>query len=53
MGLLTPNIWAGGQNFHSVQEWVSAWLDGEGLRGDAAPAAGLGGAFRRVEAVNS
>jgi tripeptide aminopeptidase len=22
MGLLTPNIWAGGQNFHSLQEWV-------------------------------
>jgi len=22
MGLLTPNVWAGGQNFHSVQEWV-------------------------------
>lgn len=22
MGLLTPNIWAGGQSFHSVQEWV-------------------------------
>ena len=27
VGLLTPNIWAGGQNFHSVQEWVSlAWM---------------------------
>jgi tripeptide aminopeptidase len=27
MGLLTPNIWAGGQNFHSVQEWVSlGWM---------------------------
>jgi tripeptide aminopeptidase len=27
MGLLTPNIWAGGQNFHSVQEWVSLeWM---------------------------
>ena len=27
MGLLTPNIWAGGQNFHSVQEWVSEeWM---------------------------
>jgi tripeptide aminopeptidase len=22
MGLLTPNIWAGGQSFHSVNEWV-------------------------------
>ena len=27
MGLLTPNIWAGGQSFHSVQEWVSVeWM---------------------------
>jgi tripeptide aminopeptidase len=27
MGLLTPNIWAGGQAFHSVQEWVSLeWM---------------------------
>ncbi|MGE5236997.1 MAG: peptidase T [Acidobacteriota bacterium] len=27
MGLLTPNIWTGGQNFHSVQEWVSLeWM---------------------------
>jgi tripeptide aminopeptidase len=27
MGLLTPNIWAGGQSFHSVQEWVSLeWM---------------------------
>jgi tripeptide aminopeptidase len=27
MGLLTPNIWTGGQNFHSVQEWVSlTWM---------------------------
>jgi tripeptide aminopeptidase len=27
IGLLTPNIWAGGQNFHSVQEWVSLeWM---------------------------
>ncbi len=27
MGLLTPNLWAGGQNFHSVQEWVSVeWM---------------------------
>lgn len=27
MGLLTPNIWAGGQNFHSLQEWVSLeWM---------------------------
>jgi len=27
MGLLTPNLWAGGQNFHSVQEWVSLeWM---------------------------
>jgi tripeptide aminopeptidase len=27
MGLLTPNVWAGGQNFHSVQEWVSLeWM---------------------------
>jgi tripeptide aminopeptidase len=26
-GLLTPNIWAGGQSFHSVQEWVSLeWM---------------------------
>jgi tripeptide aminopeptidase len=28
-GILTPNIWAGGQNFHSVQEWVSLeWMLG-------------------------
>ncbi len=27
MGLLTPNVWAGGQNFHSVHEWVSLeWM---------------------------
>lgn len=27
MGLLTPNVWAGGQAFHSVQEWVSLeWM---------------------------
>ena len=27
MGLPTPNIWAGGQSFHSVQEWVSLdWM---------------------------
>jgi tripeptide aminopeptidase len=27
MGLLTPNIWAGGQSFHSLQEWVSLeWM---------------------------
>ncbi|MBM4397889.1 MAG: peptidase T, partial [Deltaproteobacteria bacterium] len=27
MGLLTPNVWAGGQNFHSVREWVSVeWM---------------------------
>jgi len=27
MGLLTPNIWAGGQSFHSVLEWVSLdWM---------------------------
>jgi tripeptide aminopeptidase len=27
VGLLTPNIWAGGQSFHSVQEWVSLeWM---------------------------
>lgn len=27
MGLPTPNLWAGGQNFHSVQEWVSLeWM---------------------------
>lgn len=27
MGVLTPNLWAGGQNFHSVQEWVSLeWM---------------------------
>ena len=26
-GILTPNIWAGGQSFHSVQEWVSVeWM---------------------------
>jgi len=26
-GLLTPNIWAGGQAFHSVLEWVSLeWM---------------------------
>ena len=28
MGLLTPNIWAGGQNFHSVREWVPLeWME--------------------------
>lgn len=27
MGLLTPNVFAGGQSFHSVQEWVSLeWM---------------------------
>jgi tripeptide aminopeptidase len=27
MGLLTPNVWAGGQGFHSVREWVSLeWM---------------------------
>jgi tripeptide aminopeptidase len=27
MGLPTPNVFAGGQNFHSVQEWVSLeWM---------------------------
>jgi tripeptide aminopeptidase len=27
MGLLTPNLFAGGQNFHSLQEWVSLeWM---------------------------
>jgi tripeptide aminopeptidase len=27
IGLLTPNVWAGGQNFHSVNEWVSLeWM---------------------------
>ncbi len=27
MGLPTPNVWAGGQSFHSVQEWVSQeWM---------------------------
>jgi len=27
MGLLTPNIFAGGQSFHSLQEWVSLeWM---------------------------
>lgn len=27
-GLLTPNIFAGGQNFHSKQEWVSVeWME--------------------------
>ncbi len=27
MGILTPNIFAGGQNFHSVREWVClAWM---------------------------
>ena len=26
-GILTPNVWAGGQSFHSVQEWVSLeWM---------------------------
>jgi tripeptide aminopeptidase len=26
-GLLTPNVWAGGQSFHSVREWVSLeWM---------------------------
>jgi tripeptide aminopeptidase len=29
MGLLTPNLWAGGQAFHSVLEWVSLeWMAG-------------------------
>ncbi len=28
MGLLTPNIFAGGQNFHSINEWVSLqWME--------------------------
>lgn len=28
MGLLTPNIWAGGQSFHSINEWVSLeWME--------------------------
>ena len=27
MGVLTPNVWAGGQSFHSVQEWVPlSWM---------------------------
>jgi len=27
MGVLTPNLWAGGQSFHSVREWVSLdWM---------------------------
>lgn len=27
MGLPTPNVWAGGQNFHSLQEWASLdWM---------------------------
>ncbi len=27
MGLPTPNLWAGGQNFHSIKEWVSLeWM---------------------------
>ncbi len=27
MGLPTPNVWAGGQNFHSLQEWTSLeWM---------------------------
>lgn len=27
MGVLTPNLWAGGQNFHSKREWVSLeWM---------------------------
>ena len=27
MGLLTPNLFAGGQSFHSVNEWVSLdWM---------------------------
>lgn len=27
MGLPTPNVWAGGQNFHGLQEWVSlGWM---------------------------
>lgn len=31
MGVLTPNIWAGGQSFHSVQEWVSLeWMAAAG-----------------------
>ena len=26
-GVLTPNVWAGGHNFHSVREWVSLeWM---------------------------
>ncbi len=29
MGLPTPNVWAGGQNFHSLKEWVSLdWMVG-------------------------
>jgi len=31
MGLLTPNIFAGGQNFHSLSEWVSLeWMKAAG-----------------------
>lgn len=27
MGMLTPNVWAGGQEFHSVNEWMSVqWM---------------------------
>jgi tripeptide aminopeptidase len=27
MGVLTPNLWAGGQSFHSVQEWAPlSWM---------------------------
>lgn len=36
MGVLTPNVWAGGQSFHSVNEWVSLeWMSeavGTGLQ---------------------
>ena len=44
MGLLTPNLWAGGQNFHSVREWVSARVDGRGRGGRVERAGRLGGA---------
>ncbi len=46
MGLLTPNVWAGGQSFHSVRGVGVAGVDGEGRRGDARDPDGVGGALR-------
>ena len=43
MGLPTPNIFAGEQNFHSRLEWVSVAGHGEGGGRDRLARAGLGG----------